>query len=132
MAAEHVESIFGPMHFRQPSHWKRQVLALLLFSAAFGYLEAAVVSYLRYLQGPMRHRFYPVRPAGELFPLLTADQAALGGPQQRKVFFTEIGRQTATIIMLSAVALTFRRTWDTGRLRSPSLLARGILRSIYS
>lgn len=94
------------MPFRQPSHWKRHVLALVLFGAAFGYLEAAVVSYLRYLQEPIRQRFYPARPAGDLFPLLTPEQAAAGGPQQRKVFFTEIGREAATILMLSAVALT--------------------------
>jgi hypothetical protein len=94
------------MPFRQPSHWKRHVLALVLFGTAFGYLEAAVVSYLRYLQEPIRQRFYPARPAGDLFPLLTAEQAAAGGPQQRKVFFTEIGREAATILMLSAVALT--------------------------
>jgi hypothetical protein len=94
------------MPFRQPPHWKRQLLALVLFGTTFGYLEAAVVSYLRYLQEPIRHRFYPARPVGDLFPLLTAEQAAVGGEQQRKVFITEIGREAATIMMLSAVALT--------------------------
>ena len=34
------------------SPWKRTVLALLLFGTAFGYLEAAVVSYLRLLHEP--------------------------------------------------------------------------------
>jgi len=64
-----------------------------------------VVSYLRYLREPIRLRFYPARPVGDLFPLLTAEQAAKVWPQQRKVLFTEIGREAATIIMLSAVAL---------------------------
>jgi hypothetical protein len=94
------------MPFRQPSHWKRCLFALVLFGTAFGYLEAAVVSYLRYLQRPIRQRFYPAQPIGDLFPLLTVDQAEAAGPQQRKVRFTEIGREAATIIMLAAVALT--------------------------
>jgi len=94
------------MPFRQPPHWKRHLLALVLFGTAFGYLEAAVVSYLRYLEQPIRQRFYPAQPTGELFPLLTADQAAMAGPEQRKVRFTELGREAATIIMLAAVALT--------------------------
>lgn len=42
--------------------WKRTVFALLLFGVAFGYLEAAVVSYLRLLHEPARQRFYPGRP----------------------------------------------------------------------
>ena len=43
-------------------------------------LEAAVVSYLRYLHEPVRQRFYPGRLAGELFPQLTPEQAAIAGP----------------------------------------------------
>ena len=54
--------------------WKRTVLALLLFGTAFGYLEAAVVSYLRLLHEPARQRFYPGRAPSDLFPLLTLDQ----------------------------------------------------------
>lgn len=67
MVAEHVESIFGPMPFRQPAHWRRQVLALVLFGAAFGYLEAAVVNCLRYLHESIRHRFNPARRWGTCF-----------------------------------------------------------------
>ncbi|PWT96854.1 MAG: hypothetical protein C5B51_32505 [Terriglobia bacterium] len=84
--------------------WKRRVLALLLFGTAFGYLEAAVVSYLRYLHEPIRQRFYPGRDPGELFPLLTRDQAEAGGPEVRKVLLTEVGREAATIVMLASVA----------------------------
>jgi hypothetical protein len=89
----------------QPSSWKVQVLVLLLFSTAFGYLEAAVVSYLRYLHEPIRQHFYPGRPSGELFPLLTREQVMAAGEQARKVLVTEIGREAATILMLAAVAL---------------------------
>ena len=85
--------------------WKKSVLALVLFGAAFGYLEAAVVSYLRFLHEPVRRRFYPARPPGDLFPLLTREQAAAVDPQQHRIFLIESGREAATIIMLAGVAL---------------------------
>lgn len=85
--------------------WKRVVLALMLFGVAFGYLEAAVVSYLRALHEPVVQRFYPGRKPGDLFPLLTLDQLHAGAPQQVKTLATEIGREVATIAMLAAIAL---------------------------
>src|SRR5882672_5140049 len=84
---------------------RRTILSVLLFSAAFGYLEAAVVSYLRLLHEPARQRFYPGRPPGELFPLLTLAQARSAGPEQPRTLAIEIGREAATIVMLAAVAL---------------------------
>ncbi len=83
--------------------WKRRVIAILLFSVAFGYLEAAVVSYLRVLHEPARQRFHPGRPAGELFPLLTMEQAR--ETRQMGTLAIEIGREAATLIMLAAVAM---------------------------
>jgi hypothetical protein len=87
------------------TRWKKSVLALVLFGGAFGYLEAAVVSYLRFLHEPVRRRFYPARPAGDLFPLVTREQAAAADPQQHKVFMIETGREAATILMLAGIAL---------------------------
>ena len=92
-----------------PVPWKRTVFALLLFGAAFGYLEAAVVSYLRLLHEPARLRFYPARPPGELFPLLTLDQLRAAGNQQTQTLVTEIGREAATLVMLAAIALAVAR-----------------------
>jgi hypothetical protein len=89
----------------QPSSWKSHVFALLVFSTAFGYVEAAVVSYLRYLHEPIRQRFYPDSPPGELFPLVTPEQAVAAGPQERTVLLTEIGREAATLAMLAGIAL---------------------------
>ena len=89
--------------------WKRTIFALLLFGTAFGYLEAAVVSYLRLLHEPARLRFYPTRPPGELFPLLTLDQLRAAGPQQTQTLATEIGREAATLVMLAAIALAVAR-----------------------
>ena len=89
--------------------WKRAVLAILLFGTAFGYLEAAVVTYLRSLHEPARQRFYPGRPPADLFPLLTLDQLHRAGPEQTQTLAVEIGREAATIIMLAAIALTIAR-----------------------
>src|ERR1035438_7963934 len=89
--------------------WKRTVFALFLFGSAFGYLEAAVVSYLRLLHEPARLRFYPTRPPGELFPLLTLDQLRAAGTQQRQTLVTEIGREAATLVLLAAIALAVAR-----------------------
>jgi hypothetical protein len=84
--------------------WKRTVIALLLFGTAFGYLEAAVVSYLRFLHEPVRRRVYPDRPPGDLFPLLTRHEA-VADPQQQRIVLIEIGREAATIVMLAGTAL---------------------------
>jgi hypothetical protein len=89
--------------------WKRTVFALFLFGTAFGYLEAAVVSYLRLLHEPARLHFYPTRPPGELFPLLTLDQLRTAGTQQTQTLATEIGREAATLVMLAAIALAVAR-----------------------
>jgi hypothetical protein len=83
----------------------RAVAVLLLFGTAFGYLEAAVVSYLRILHEPARRQIYPNRAASELFPLLTLDQVRAAGREQRKTLYAEIGREAATIVMLAAIAL---------------------------
>jgi hypothetical protein len=93
---------------------RRAIAVLLLFGAAFGYLEAAVVSYLRILHEPARLQFYPQRPASDLFPLLTLEQLQSSGPEQQKTLFVEIGREAATMLMLAAIALavaTNARQW---------------------
>lgn len=87
----------------------RSVAALLLFGAAFGYLEAAVVSYLRIVHEPARRHYYPNREPGELFPLLTLERLRAEGPEQQKTLFIEIGRETATMLMLAAIALAVAR-----------------------
>src|SRR5260370_33435725 len=88
--------------------WKRTVLALLLFGTAFGYLEAAVVTYLRALHEPAGPRLHPGRPPADLFPLLTLDQVR-AAPGQMQTLAVEIAREAATIVMLAAVALAVAR-----------------------
>src|ERR1700756_4635469 len=105
------------MHAIQTGFWKRHVIALLIFGTAFGYLEAAVVSYLRLLHEPARLRYYPARPPSELFPLLTLEQLKTTGADQQRTLVIEIGRGAATILMLAAVALAVSRNtgqWAAG------------------
>lgn len=69
----------------------RRLLPATLFGVAMGYLEAAVVVYLRRLCGP----------AGFEFPLAQLPAA---------VVFVELGRELATLIMLWSVAMLAGRT----------------------
>ncbi len=92
----------------------RPILILLLFGIAFGYLEGAVVCYLRALHEPARLHFYPHRNDSELFPLLTLDQLRAAAPEQQKILGIEVGREAATMLMLAAIALAVsrnRRQW---------------------
>lgn len=88
----------------------RPILVLLLFGIAFGYLEGAVVCYLRALHEPVRLHYYPGRDSSELFPLLTLDQLRTAAPEQQKILAIEIGREASTMVMLAAIALAVSRT----------------------
>jgi len=69
--------------------------ALLLYAVAMGYLEAAVVVYLRAI-------YYP---EGFSFPLKPMDAGILG---------MEIGREAATVLMIFAIAWAAARSrWQT-------------------
>lgn len=78
---------------------------MILFGIAFGYLEGAVVVYLRTINEPLR------AAAGlsnsDLFPLLTTAQAA----PVMKLVGIELAREAATIIMLAAVAWAAGTRW---------------------
>src|SRR5437588_1340450 len=91
------------------ARWWSLVAGLVLFSAAFGYVEASVVAYLRSMYTPLRAHFYPAAPMGELFPLLTIDQLSAAGPEHTIRLRTELGREFATLVMLAGVALVAAR-----------------------
>jgi hypothetical protein len=80
----------------------RKILLLITFALAMGYLEAAVVVYLRDL-------FYP---GGFAFPIKAMDSHHA---------LIELGREVATIVMLLAVAFIAEKT-GRGRLASFMLL----------
>lgn len=88
---------------------RRAVVALFLFGISFGYVEAAVVVYLRAIYDPIRARLHPERNPHDLFPLITPQQLANSGPENPRRLAIEIGREAATMVMLGAVALAVAR-----------------------
>ena len=88
---------------------RRAVAALFLFGISFGYVEAAVVVYLRVIYDPIRQRIHPERRLGDLFPLITPQQLANAGPEHPRRLAIELGREAATMLMLAAVALAVAR-----------------------
>ncbi len=93
---------------RLAGEWWRVIAGLALFSMAFGYVEAAVVAYLRNIYTPIRAQFYP-GSASELFPLLTLQQLRVLGPEHLLRLKTELGREFATLLMLAGAALLAAR-----------------------
>jgi hypothetical protein len=87
-----------------PIPWKRQVIAILLFGISFGYVEAAVVTYLRPQFDAVRATFIPPGSRGDLFPLLSPQHVRAAGPDMVRMVGTEFAREAATLLMLGAVA----------------------------
>jgi len=82
----------------------RLIAALVLFGVSFGYVEAAVVVYLRSIYDPLRQRIHPGRQPDQLFPLISTDELAAAGPENPRLLAIEIGR-AATMAMLAGFAL---------------------------
>jgi hypothetical protein len=80
----------------------------MIFGVAFGYVEAAVVAYLRALYDPLRAQFYP-GTSGQIFPLLTIEQLRQLGPEHIRLLETELGREAATLLMVAGAALLAAR-----------------------
>jgi len=98
---------------RVHSHWRRITLGLILFGIAFGYVEAAVVVYLRTIHEPVRERVHPGTSPAEVFPLLTLDELRTAAPEQARLVRVEVVREAATLLMLAGVASVAmdRRMW---------------------
>lgn len=92
----------------------RASLALVLFAVAFGYVEAAVVVYLRHIYEPLRQALFPGRPVGDLFPLIPIGQLSA---EHLRLVTVELGREAATLLMLAGAGLLaarHRRQWIAG------------------
>jgi hypothetical protein len=90
---------------------RRMVAALFLFGISFGYVEAAVVVYLRAIYDPIRQRLHPERKPSDLFPMITRQELAAAGPENSRRLVIEVGREAATMLMLGAVALAVARNF---------------------
>jgi len=96
---------------------KRTLVALILFGIAFGYVEAAVVVYLRTIEGPARSRAFPNRSPDDVLPLLKPDDWKAASIDPEPLIATELGRELATMFMLVAIALAHARSarqWFAG------------------
>ena len=78
------------------------VIISIIFAIAMGYLEAAVVVYLRELYYP--GGFHIKEKVN--FPFIKFGEVNELKPFSRKLIYTEIGREAATIIMLIAFAIS--------------------------
>src|SRR5262249_53496180 len=87
------------------SDWRRVAAGLVLFGISFGYVEAAVVVYLRTIYDPIRQQVRPDGSPGDLFPLITAEQLRAAAPDKTWLLGVEVVREAGTLIMLAAVAL---------------------------
>jgi hypothetical protein len=88
----------------RPNAFRRSLSAILLFGVSFGFVEAAVVVYLREVYEPLAERFHPDRRPGDIFPLITLEQLESSGSHLR-LLKTEFVREAATLVMLAAVGL---------------------------
>jgi len=82
----------------------RRVLFVALFAVAFGYLEAAVVVYLRAIYDPVRAAVHPEKPADSLLPLIPLEALRDAGPEYVRLLGVELGREVSTMVMLAALA----------------------------
>jgi hypothetical protein len=98
----------APESTRSRAELWRVIAGLIIFGAAFGYLEAAVVTYLRTIYTPLRLHFYP-GTGSQLFPLLTLQQFRLLGQEHVMRLEIEVGREFATLLMLGGAALLAAR-----------------------
>jgi hypothetical protein len=93
----------------------RTLTALVLFGVAFGYVEAAVVVYLRAAYEPLHARLYPREHGdprlGGLLPFLPLDHLRSSGPGFVDWTATELAREAATLLLLTAAALAVARTF---------------------
>ena len=71
----------------------KRLLIAVVFSMAFGYIESAVVAYLRAL----------FHPNGFTFPMEVFDAT----PEGKRLVLTEIGREAATLVLIVTAAWLF-------------------------
>ena len=84
--------------------WLRRALVVMLFAVAFGYVESAIVVYLRVIYDPIRISLHPEQPSESLLPLITVEELRKADPKHIRRLGIEVGREAAAMVMLAAVA----------------------------
>lgn len=85
--------------------WLLTALSLVGFGLAFGYVEAAVVVYLRTITDPVRAVAREGVTAEELFPVLTLEDLRTRMASGMFLLRVELARELATLAMLACVGL---------------------------
>jgi hypothetical protein len=83
----------------------RILAGLILFGISFGYVEAAVVVYLRALYQPLRAQLLPDAPRNEPLPLTPLARVASEAPDATRLIPVELVREAATLLMIAGAAL---------------------------
>jgi hypothetical protein len=91
------------------NRWGARAAWVVGFGLAFGYVEAAVVVYLREIYDPIRAQLYPDIEQGALLPLITLEQLRELGGNHLRTLGIELGREFATLLMLATIAGAARR-----------------------
>src|SRR6185295_16290823 len=98
---------FGAVH----DQWRRMAMGLFLFGISFGYVEAAVVVYIRTIYEPIRLQVHSKQAAADLFPMMTLEQLRATAPETVRLVGVEVVREIATLLMISGVALAAAGGW---------------------
>ena len=77
---------------------RRLLVSLLLFGISFGFVEAAVVVYLRPHYAALQSSYYPERPEGDLFPLLRLEQLEAAGPMAKRLLARPLRAQETKVV----------------------------------
>ena len=91
----------------------RALIALVLFGVSFGYVEAAVVVYLRGMYEPLALELYPERRPGDLLPLITLEELETADAEYLWRLKIEVMREAATMVMLASIGLAIGWNFNT-------------------
>jgi hypothetical protein len=80
----------------------KKLPAVVLYAICFGFVEAAVVEYLRAI-------YYPLDKGGFQFPVLTLEQITALGNEHWVRLLIELGRELCTLIMLMSMGIVAGR-----------------------
>ncbi len=80
----------------------KTLAAIVLFGVSFGYVEAAVVVYLRAVCAPIREQAFADKEHNEMVPCLRLADLQAAGPGHVYLLRVELGRELATLVMLAA------------------------------
>ena len=92
----------------------RLLIGLCVVGVSFGYIEAAVVVYLRGYYEPLHQRLYPERAAGDLLPLIPLEAWPEFGVAGCNWQAVELYREVATLVLLVGVAIMVGRGFHHG------------------